>query len=54
MHIPPKAAAALFSLFLFAAGSNLGDEDARRHTSPLKDQVPLPGRSLSLGVRYDF
>ncbi len=42
------------ALLVFLEGSNLGDEDARRHTSPLKDQVPLPGRSLSLGVRWDF
>lgn len=41
-------------LLLFLEGSNLGDEEARRHTSPLKDQVPLPGRSLSLGLRWDF
>lgn len=41
-------------LFLFVRGSNLTDEDARQHTSPLKDTVPLPGRSLHLGVRYNF
>ena len=41
-------------LLLFVESSNLGDEDARRHTSPLKDQVPLPGRSVGLGLRWDF
>ena len=42
------------NVFLFARGTNLTDEDARQHTSPLKDLVPLPGRSLQLGLRYDF
>ncbi|NNF40941.1 MAG: TonB-dependent receptor [Woeseiaceae bacterium] len=41
-------------VFVFLRGTNLSDEDARQHTSPLKDIVPLPGRSLQLGVRYDF
>ena len=41
-------------LFVFMRGTNLNDEDARQHTSPLKDIVPLPGRSLQLGLRYDF
>jgi iron complex outermembrane receptor protein len=41
-------------LFLFVRGTNLTDEDARQHSSPLKDTVPLPGRSAHLGVRYDF
>lgn len=42
------------NVLLFVRGSNLTDEDARQHTSPLKDTVPLPGRSVQLGVRYDF
>ena len=41
-------------LLVFAKGTNLGDEDARRHSSALKDLVPLPGRSLHLGLRWDF
>ena len=41
-------------LFVFLKGTNLGDEDARRHSSPVKDIVPLPGRSLHLGMRWDF
>ena len=42
------------NVMVFLRGTNLGDEDARRHTSPLKDIVPLPGRSLHLGLRWDF
>ncbi|MEX2496034.1 MAG: TonB-dependent receptor [Woeseia sp.] len=41
-------------LFLFIRGTNLTDEDARQHSSPLKDSVPLPGRSFHVGLRYDF
>lgn len=41
-------------LLLFVKGTNLGDEDSRRHSSPLKDIAPLPGRSLHLGLRWDF
>ena len=41
-------------LLVFLRGTNLADEDARRHTSPLKDIVPLPGRSMHLGLRLDF
>jgi iron complex outermembrane receptor protein len=39
---------------LFLRGSNLLDEDARVHSSPLKDELPLPGRSLTAGVRIGF
>lgn len=42
------------NLFLFLRGGNLTDEEARQHTSPLKDTFPMPGRSLKLGLRYDF
>ena len=38
----------------YIRGTNLGDEDARRHTSPLKEFIPLPGRSLVAGLRWDF
>ncbi len=41
-------------VLLFVRGTNLGDEDARRHSSPLKDIAPLPGRSFHAGVRWDF
>ena len=42
------------NLLLFLRGTNLGDEDARRHSSPIKDIAPLPGRSFHFGVRWDF
>ena len=41
-------------MYIFLRGTNLLDEDIRQHSSPLKDLVPLPGRSLHLGLRYDF
>lgn len=39
---------------LFVDGSNLLDEEARPHTSFLKDLSPLPGRAISAGVRLFF
>jgi iron complex outermembrane receptor protein len=39
---------------LFAEAHNLTDEEAREHTSFLKDIAPLPGRNLRLGVTYAF
>ncbi len=39
---------------LFAMGTNLGDVEARPHTSILKDLAPMPGRSFRLGVRTSF
>ena len=42
------------SVFLFVKGSNLLDEDARQHASPLKDIAPLAGRSFHLGARAEF
>ena len=39
---------------LFVRGSNLADEDARRHTWFVKDTVPLPGRNMSVGFRSHF
>lgn len=39
---------------IFLRGSNLLDEEARRHTSFLKDLAPLPGRNFTLGVRAGF
>ena len=35
-------------------GKNLTDEEARPHTSFLKDQVPLPGRDVSLALGLHF
>ncbi len=39
---------------LFAIGTNLGDEEARPHTSFLKDVAPMPGRNARIGVRTRF
>ncbi|RPI60545.1 MAG: TonB-dependent receptor, partial [Lysobacterales bacterium] len=41
-------------LELFANASNLGDEEARKHTSFVKDVAPLPGRNYTLGIRSRF
>ena len=41
-------------LYIYLRGSNLLDEDIRQHSSPLKDLVPLPGRSIHVGLRYSF
>lgn len=38
----------------FLRGSNLLNEEARRHTSFLKDLAPLPGRNFTVGVRAGF
>lgn len=42
------------ALELFLDGTNLLDEEARPHTSVLKDLAPLPGRSVAAGVRLFF
>ncbi len=42
------------SLTLFARGTNLLDEQARRHTSVVKNIAPLPGRSGIIGIRAAF
>jgi len=39
---------------IFLDGSNLLDEEARVHTSFLKDVAPLPGRGVSFGARVFF
>lgn len=38
----------------FVRASNLTDEEARMHTSFVKDFAPLPGRALTAGVRASF
>ena len=38
----------------FLEGRNLTDQDARVHTSYLKDFAPLAGRNLAVGVRVSF
>ena len=39
---------------LYLAANNLTDQEARVHTSLLKDQAPLPGRNLKLGFSANF
>ncbi|MEO0975276.1 MAG: TonB-dependent receptor, partial [Pseudomonadota bacterium] len=39
---------------LFLRGTNLLDEEARRHVSFVKDLAPLPGRNFTLGLRGRF
>ena len=39
---------------VFLDGTNLLDEEARPHTSFLKDLAPLPGRGIAVGVRAFF
>lgn len=39
---------------VYLKGNNLLDEKAREHTSFIKDEVLLPGRNLTLGVRLAF
>ena len=39
---------------VFVQGRNLTDEQARVHTSLIKDRAPLPGRNLAFGVRSFF
>jgi iron complex outermembrane receptor protein len=39
---------------VFVQGRNLSDEEARLHTSFLKNIAPLPGRSIGFGVRAFF
>lgn len=41
-------------LLVFLRASNLLDEEARRHTSPLKELAPLPGRSATIGLRMEM
>jgi iron complex outermembrane receptor protein len=41
-------------LELFVNASNLGDEEARKHTSFVKESAPLPGRNYALGIRSRF
>lgn len=41
-------------LTLFFKARNITDEEARVHTSFIKDQTLLPGRGFTLGLRGDF
>ena len=42
------------SVDVFLEGTNLLDEEARRHTSIVKDLAPLPGRNVTVGARVSF
>ena len=42
------------TLDVYVKGMNLTNEDAREHTSVLKDRVPLPGRGLVAGLKLTF
>jgi iron complex outermembrane receptor protein len=39
---------------IYLKGENLTDQEGRVHSSYIKDEVPLPGRSISLGIRARF
>ncbi|HEY0947661.1 MAG TPA: TonB-dependent receptor [Opitutaceae bacterium] len=39
---------------VFVRGSNLTDEEARLHTSFLKEVAPLPGRGITVALRASF
>ena len=39
---------------LFFKVNNLLDEEIRHHTSLLKDLAPAPGRSIEVGLRFEF
>lgn len=41
-------------IMLYVKGTNLLNQDARPHTSLLKDYSPLMGRSVMVGMNYDF
>jgi iron complex outermembrane receptor protein len=41
-------------LTVFAKANNLLDQEIRFHTSFLKEVAPMPGRNLTIGVRYAF
>jgi iron complex outermembrane receptor protein len=43
-----------YFLDLMLRGTNLTDEEARMHTSFVKDSVPLPGRNISLMAKFGF
>jgi len=42
------------NLSLLVRGTNLGNNDARQHTSFLKDLIPLPGRNVKVSLRAEF
>ncbi|MNJ02402.1 hypothetical protein D3C73_1623510 [compost metagenome] len=46
----PVRNAYIAGMEVFVNGSNLLDDDARPHNSPLKYIAPLPGRGFQVGV----
>ncbi|MGQ0697344.1 MAG: TonB-dependent receptor [Panacagrimonas sp.] len=42
------------TILIFLRGRNLLDEDARRHTSFIKNVAPLPGASVTAGLEWRF
>ena len=46
--------ASLKGLGVFVKGRNLLNEDGRRHTSFLKDNSVIVGRSILAGFNFDF
>ena len=42
------------TLRAFLRGTNLTDDEQRRHTSFIKDLAPSPGRAVSVGLRWEF
>ena len=53
MRLGQSARIATSLVFVFGL-HNLLDEESRLATSPLRDIVPLPGRSLHIGARLEF
>lgn len=53
-HVGYAFEAGATSVEIYLKGENLGDEQARLHTSALKDRAPLPGRNIAGGVRVYF
>ena len=49
LHVGPAGSATVY-----LQGRNLLDETQRLATSFLKDVAPQPGRSLFVGLRFDF
>jgi iron complex outermembrane receptor protein len=39
---------------IYLKANNLTNQEARVHSSYIKDEAPLPGRSFSVGVRARF
>ena len=42
------------TLDFYVKGMNLTNEDAREHTSFLKERLPLPGRGIVAGMKLSF